>query len=377
MMNQDRIFFVKHEISNKRKNMKKANLSGKEKFLVVRTDRMGDVILSTPVLEAIKSHFPKSHVAIMVSSYTKDVLNNNPHLDDVIIDDHKNVHKGIGGFFRLIKKMRGEKFDVCVLLHPTFRLAILLFLSGIRYRIGTGYRWYQIFFNRKIYQHRKKNLRHESDYNMDLLKPLGIKSQRILPRVYLSKGEENVADRIFEDLEMKKEDILLALHPGSGNSSLNLPIERFVQAADSLIEDMKAKVIITGTEREKGLANLMESYMRNKSINLVGKTNLRQLASLLKKADVLISNSTGPMHLSAALGTPTVAIFCPIFAAGPIRWGPCGDGHEVILPPVPICFKCKPKSCPHYDCMEKIKAEEIVSRVNLILQRRAVQKVNR
>ena len=354
--------------------MKKINLSGKEKFLIVRTDRMGDVILSVPVLEAIKSSFPKAHVIMMVSPYVKDVLNNNPHLDDVIIDDCKNIHKGIGGFFRLIKKIRGEKFDVCVLLHPTLRLAILLFLSGIRYRIGTGYRWYQIFFNRKIYQHRKKNLKHESDYNMDMLEPLGIKTQRILPKVYLSKSEENFADQIFEDYKIKKENVLLAFHPGSGDSSLNLPIKRFAQAADSLIEDIKAKVFITGTEGEKGLANLMESYMRNKPINLVGKTNLRQLASLLKRIDVLISNSTGPMHLSVALGTPTVAIFCPIFSAGPIRWGPCGDGHEVILPPVPICFKCKPKSCPYYDCMEKIKAEQIVSRVKLILKEKIMER---
>jgi lipopolysaccharide heptosyltransferase II len=357
--------------------MKKLNLTGKEKFLVVRTDRMGDVILSTPVLEAIKSVFPQSRITMMVSPYTKELLNNNPHLDDVILDDYKDNHKGIKGFFRLMKKARNEKFDVAVLLHPTFRLAILLFLSGISYRIGTGYRWYQIFFNRKVYQHRKKNLKHELDYNMDLLKPLGISSQRILPKVYLSEAEKNFSDGIFENFEIKKSefgpveaDLLLVIHPGSGNSSLNLPIKRFAQAADSLIENMKAKVIITGTEKEKALANLMESYMRNKPINLVGRTTLRQLASLLKKCDVLISNSTGPMHLAAALGTPTVAIFCPIFVAGPIRWGPYGEGHEVILPPVPICFKCEPKRCPHYDCMEKIKAERIVSKVKSILKER-------
>jgi ADP-heptose:LPS heptosyltransferase len=357
--------------------MKKINSTGKEKFLVVRTDRMGDVILSTPILEAIKSSFPGSYVAMMVSPYTEKVLDNNPHLDDVIVDDHKDIHKGIKGFFRLVRKIRNEKFDVSVLLHPTFRLAILLFLSGIRYRIGTGYRWYQIFFNRKVYQHRKKNLKHESDYNMDLLKPLGISSRRILPKVYLSKAEENFACRIFENFEKKKpefgsieKDILLAVHPGSGDSSLNLPIKRLAQAADSLIQDVKAKVIITGTEQESELATLMEGYMRNKPVNLVGQTNLRELASVLKKVDVLISNSTGPMHLAAALDTPTVAIFCPIFAAGPIRWGPCGEGHEVILPPVPICFKCEPKRCPYYDCMEKIKAERIVSKVKSILKER-------
>jgi ADP-heptose:LPS heptosyltransferase len=344
--------------------------------LVVRTDRMGDVILSLPVLEAMKSAFPELRLTVMVSPYARDVLDNNPYPDDIIIDDHENVHGGIGGFFRLVKSVRSRKFEVCILLRPTLRLALLLFLSGIRYRIGTGYRLYQIFFNRKIYQHRKKNLKHESDYNMDMLRPLGITGERILPRVYLSKAEENLANPMLEDLGIREEDTLLALHPGSGDSSLNLPIKRFAQVADMLIQNLRAKVIITGTERERRLADLMTSYTRNRPIDLVGRTNFRQLASLLKKVHVLISSSTGPMHLAAALGTPTVAIFCPIFAAGPIRWGPRGDGHEVILPPVPICSKCKPRSCPHYDCMDKIKAEEIVRRVELILQRRPLQKVS-
>jgi ADP-heptose:LPS heptosyltransferase len=357
--------------------MRKISLSGTEKFLVVRTDRMGDVILSLPVLQAIKSAFPESRLTMMVSPYARDVLDNNPHADDIIIDDHENLHRGIGGFFRLVRSVRNRKFDVCVLLRPTLRLAFLLFLAGIRYRIGTGYRLYQIFFNRKIYQHRKRNLKHESDYNMDMLQPLGMTGERILPRVYLSKAEENLANPMLEDLGIREEDTLLALHPGSGDSSLNLPIKRFAQVADMLIQNLRAKVIITGTERERRLADLMTSYMRNRPIDLVGRTNFRQLASLLKKVDVLISSSTGPMHLAAALGTPTVAIFCPIFAAGPIRWGPCGDGHEVILPPVPICSKCKPRSCPYYDCMDKIKAEEIVRRVDLILQTRPLQKVNR
>ncbi len=357
--------------------MRKINLSGKAKFLVARTDRMGDVLLSLPVLEAIRSAFPESHVTIMVSPYTRDVLANHPYLDDIIIDDHEGVHRGVGGFLGLIRSIRRQKFDVSVLLHPTFRLALILFLSGIRYRIGTGYRLYQMLFNRKIYQHRKKNLRHESDYDMDMLEPLGIKTQTALPKVYLSKGEENLADRILEDFGIKEDDILFAIHPGSGNSSLNLPVKKYAQVADILIEEKQAKVIITGSDDEEGLASLMEGCMRNKPINLAGRTNLRQLASLLKRVHVLISNSTGPMHLSAALGTPTVAVFCPVFAAGPIRWGPRGDGHEVILPPVPICSKCKPRSCPHYDCMEKIKPEEILRRVDLILQRKPLQKVNR
>ena len=110
--------------------------------------------------------------------------------------------------------------------------------------------------------------------------------------------------------------------------------------------------------------------MRHEYIDLVGKTTIPQLKVVLKNCDVFISNSTGPMHLACALGTPTLAIFSPVFAAGPVRWGPYGEGHQVIMPPVPVCFKCKSQKCPHYNCMEKVKAEQIVSKVGLLLKER-------
>ncbi len=350
--------------------MKKLNLTGKERFLVIRTDRIGDLVLSTPVPEAIKSGFPESHIAMMVSPYAADVIENNPHLDQVIIDDAGNRHKSIKGFIRLVKEIRKGNFEVGILLKPTLRLAVLLFLAGVKHRIGTGFRFYQIFFNRKVYVHRKVNLKHEVEYNLDLLRPLGIVPQRISPKVYVSPQEEVYASKTFEEFRLTPEDIVVVIHPGSGDSSLNLPAKRFGEVADELVEKINAKIVFTGSEREKNLIGFIRNHMRHESMDLAGKTTLCQLKGILKNCNVLISNSTGPMHLACALGTPTVAIFCPIFASGPIRWGPYGEGNQVIMPPVPVCFECKPKSCPHYDCMEKIKADQIVDQVCSILKKK-------
>ncbi len=350
--------------------MRKLKLTGRERFLVVRTDRIGDVVLSTPVLESLKSRYPEAHVSMLVSAYAADVLKNNPNVDDVIIDDLENRHRGPKGFSVLVKEVKRKDFDVGILLRPTLRLALLLFLAGIRYRIGTGYRFYQVFLNRKVYVHRKMNLRHEAEYNLDLLQPLGIGPQKVLPRVYLSSEEEFFARQTWKELKLTWEDAVVVIHPGSGDSSLNLPPKRFAQVADILAEKTNARIILTGSEKERGLADFMKGNMEHSVIDLAGRTNLRQLAAILKKSDVLISNSTGPMHLAAAVGTPTVAIFCPVFAAGPIRWGPYGEDHEVVLPPVPVCSECEPRKCPHYDCMEKIKADYIVSKALSVLNKR-------
>jgi lipopolysaccharide heptosyltransferase II len=356
--------------------MRKLRLTGKERFLVVRTDRVGDVVLSTPVLEAIKTRFPEAHLTMMVSSYAAEVVKADPNLDDVIIDDQADRNRGAKGFLMLVKKVKGGKFDVGILLRPTFRLALLLFLGGVRYRIGTGYRFYQMLFNRKVYVHRKRNLRHEADYNLDLLKPLGIRPEKIVPRVHVAPEAESFAQQIWREFEITPDDTVVVIHPGSGDSALNLPATRFAQVADRVADEFNARILLTGMDNEKELVDFVEGRMRHEAVNLCGGTNLMQLAAVLRNADVVISNSTGPMHLAAAVGTPTVAVFCPIFAAGPIRWGPYGEGHEVVLPPVPVCEKCKPKSCPHYDCMDRIKAEHVVTKVRAVLKRQRASRVD-
>ncbi len=346
--------------------MRKVNLKGRERFLIVRTDRIGDVVLSIPVLEAIKRRYPDSQVTMMVSPYTKDLLLHNPWLDKIILDDQP----GLKGFFRLVRLLRKRRFDVAVLLRPTLRLALMLFFSGMKVRIGTGYRAYQVLFNYKIYQHRKTIEKHELEYNLAMLAPLDISSQGLVPRIFLSPEERRSSRRTLEDLKVRKEDVKIVVHPGSGQSSLNYPLEKLARLADKLIEGFSAKVILTGSKKELDLSRRLKRWMRNEPIDLIGRTDLRGLCGILEEADLVISSSTGPMHLAAALGTPVVAFFSPLFVASPERWGPYGKGHEVVMPRVKTCYKCKLQKCPDFNCLEMIDPDEVLSRVRKILNRK-------
>lgn len=349
--------------------MKKLKLTGTEKFLIIRTDRIGDLILTTPVPEALKRSYPKCHVTMLVSPYTKDLLKNNPWVDEVITDDNA----GLKGVLKSIKMLRQGKFDVAVLLRPTLRLAFLLFFSGIRARIGTGYRAYQLLFNYKIYQHRKTIEKHELEYNLDMLAPLGVFPEKILPKIYLSPEEENYSRRIYDDLNIKRDDLKIVIHPGSGGLSLNYPLEGFAALADKLIEELSANVILTGNKKELAQSEKMKSLMKYQPFDLTGKTELRQLCSLLKGANLLIANSTGPMHIATAVGTPVVALFSPLGVASPKRWGPYGEMNEVVIPPVGTCKKCKSEKCPEFNCMEKIDPEEIISKVKRVLRDKSLK----
>jgi lipopolysaccharide heptosyltransferase II len=346
--------------------MKKVKLKGREKFLIVRTDRIGDVVLSLPVLEAIKRKYPDSQVTMLVSSYTRDLLLNNPWVDETIIDEQA----GLGQFYRLARLIREGKFDVAVLLRPTLRLALLLFLSRIKVRIGTGYRAYQVLFNYKIYQHRKTIERHELEYNLDMLAPLGISSEGSVPRIFLSAEEGKSSRRMLEDLNVNPQDTKIVIHPGSGHSSLNYPLEKLALLADKLIEGFSARIVLTGSKKESDISEKLKGSMVNQPIDLTGKTDLRALCALLNAADLFISSSTGPMHVAAALGTPVVALFSPLFVASPKRWGPYGEEHEVVLPPVSTCYKCEPEKCSYFNCMDMIEPDEILSRVKNILSKK-------
>lgn len=120
-------------------------------ILIVRTDRIGDVVLSLPMAAIVKKHYPECKVTFLLRQYTKPLAENNPFIDDVIILRESNGKPSVGQNVALLK----NRFDACVVAYPTYAISLILFLSGIRTRIGTGYRWYSFLFNKKIYDHRK------------------------------------------------------------------------------------------------------------------------------------------------------------------------------------------------------------------------------
>ena len=343
---------------------KNIQLRGNEKILLVRTDRIGDLILSTPVAEVLKQKVPKAQIDFLVAPYTAPILKNNPFINEIILDDNRSIK----GFLKLREVIKQKKYDVAIVLHPTLKLAWLLKSAGVPCRIGTGYRGYSFLFNLKHFQHRKTVEKHELEYNLDMLKVLGLEPQKILPKLYLSANEKNEADIFLKRFGINSDDIVVLVHPGSGGNALIWPVEKFGELADKLIDSYSVKVLVTGQADEKILAEKMKSRMKHSFLDLTGKTDLRLLSAIIEKVDLLVCNSTGSMHIAASLGISTVALFCPIFTASPKRWGPYGEGHTVILPPVPPCKNCSPVKCERGNCMDLITVEEVFEKAGAVLK---------
>lgn len=336
------------------------------KILIIRTDRIGDLIASTPVFESIKKARPDSYVAAMVSPYTRDLLKNNPFVDEIIVYDRDGTHKGFKGLLDLARGLKEKRFDAVITLFSNFRLGLLVYMAGIPIRIAPATKIAQVFYNRRVLQRRSQSIKHEADYNLDLLKVLGIEETVRVVGLWTDRESEDAANRFITAGGLSKaseERRLIGIHPGSGGSAGNWSAERYAEMADKLIYDYGYSVVLTGSIKEKELLSRVSGAMRNKpSIYLSDK--ILNFAALLKRFSVFVSSSTGPMHMAAAQKVPTVSIFSPVRACIPVRWGPIGNRQRVLMPDVPMCERCIKERCDYYDCMEMITVETGINAVN-------------
>lgn len=323
------------------------------RILIARIDRIGDVVLSTPIPREVKRKYPDSFVAVLVKEYTKDIYINNPYVDEIIIYDEDRVNSNFG---KDVKKMRRFKFNHALMLLPNERLNWLLFFSGIRKRIGVSRKLYQ-FLSFTKYVKRKKYipLRHEADYCLDMIRKIGIEPQSINPEIYLGKDEKHKVSNL-KSLLSNTNKIIVGINSTSGNSAPNLQVAEYKKIINKLLENDYIKVVLTDYDPPAELLNINGVDCINK-----GK-QLRESILNLAAVDILLSASTGPMHIAAALKVKTVSLFCPLTACSPKLWGPLGNKSKIILPEESYCSTVcpgDPKKCD-FSGKDGISAEKVV-----------------
>lgn len=324
-------------------------------ILVVRTDRIGDVILSIPLAGVIKKKYPACKVSFLVKDYTKDLLFSNKFIDEILI-----LKEGDGKVLinENVKMIKAKRFDYAITVYPTFVIALIVFLSKIKNRIGTGYRWYSIFFNKKIYEHRKNAQKHELEYNLNLLSAIGIeniKQEQIEFNIHIDKLSRNKVLSILSENRVDLKKPVILIHPGSGGSSVDLPVSKFKELVSSLDDEIKKQIVLTGSEKEK---QICEEIADEKILNTAGKFNLNELTALINEAKIFIANSTGPLHIAAALGLNVIGFYPNNRVTSARRWGPYTD-KKVIFQPKTECDDCKKEQCINKNCMNSIEIAKV------------------
>ncbi|UCE18466.1 MAG: glycosyltransferase family 9 protein [Gemmatimonadota bacterium] len=347
------------------------------RILIVRTDKIGDVTLSLPVVSALKRNFPSSSVDMLLSPLTRELVSGHPHVSEIVIDDEKGQHKSFSGFLQLVALLRSRRYHLAILLHPTFRLALALFLAGIPRRIGSGYRWYQLLFTDKIYEHRRFASKHEVEYNLNMLDPLGGVVENVRFNIRVHPDAIHKIESKLRRNGMNASERFVILHPGSGGSARDWPAYKFAELGDRIVNELGLQVIITGNRDETALVAEVSRRMREKPLLEACQLTMKEYIALIQRSHLFVSNSTGPMHIAAAIATPVIALFPPIVHCGPRRWGPYGEGHAVIMPRIPHCKRCVEDACPFFNCMEGIHVTEVFSAVREILEKYPQKKILR
>ncbi len=334
-------------------------------MLIVRNDRIGDVVLSLPLAGLIKKHYPDCKITFLLRNYTKDIANGHPNIDKVIILKEDNGRIPV---WKNVNQLKKGSFDASIIVYPTFITALIIYLARVKFRVGSGYRWYSFLFNKKVFEHRKYAEKHELEYNVNLLKVFGIEesisTKNVLYDIHINKTSMEKVDKILTDSGVEFEKKIIIVHPGSGGSAIDLPIEKFSVLVNNLSLLDEANIIITGNEDEKNICSTISA--NTNAIDLSGKFNLSEIICLISLSEIFISNSTGPIHIAAALGISTVGFYPKIRACSPERWGPYTQ-NKVIFTPEIECNDCTREQCERLNCMNSIDIENVTKEVTKLI----------
>lgn len=288
---------------------------------------------------------------MLVQSRVYELIEDYPAIDNVIKIEKVTV-SGIS------KICREGKYDLAIAVYPEFSLALGIKLGGVKFRLGTGYRWYSFLFNLKHYQHRKAALKHESRYNLDLLEELNIiYNKELTPRIkvsdeYLLKAINKINESNTGKMLNFGENYIIIHIPSLGSAKVwsDANFRKLIQLIISG-DNPDIKLVLTGTESEKHhIFSVIKDLDNDVRIFTAVNLSLKEMAALLSRAKLFLGNSTGPIHIAAAVGTYVVGLYSPVKVESPLRWGPLTESKKIFVPK---------NDDDSRDVMDDIKPEEV------------------
>jgi predicted lipopolysaccharide heptosyltransferase III len=321
-------------------------------ILIIKLRYIGDVLLATPTLRAIKAARPDVSVAMMVNRGSEEVLVENPDLDEVLVLDKGSL----AAQWRLIVGLRRRRFDTVIDLTDGDRSAFLTWISRAPDRIGFNdeQRWRGRCYTAVV---RAESAGHRIERDLASLIPLGIPAGDRTPRLWLTAEDERRADELLDRLDVTRQRPIMVLQPGARYWFKAWPFERFAELADRLSAEYGGQVLIGGSEQERDLAQRICRAAKSQPISMAALSGMRTFAAVLKRSALFVGNDSGAMHVAAAVGTPVVALFGP---SNPSEWGPRGGAVEVIYKGLD-CRACFHPTCHRgeQNCMKLISVDEV------------------
>ncbi|MFH1288076.1 MAG: glycosyltransferase family 9 protein [bacterium] len=334
------------------------------KILLIHLRRIGDILLCTPSIKAIREYYPCSEITFLTEEPFYDVLNGNPYLDNIVLLQEEEK-KDIGKYVKFLRKIRGMGFDLIIDFYGNPRSSLISFVSGGKYRVGFDYPLRQYFYNVRVPL--DANNRYVAQVKFDLLRAVGVYPKDENLNIFIPNDVKAKVENFLKKEEINNYENLIAFSPTSRRQSRRWLPERFAELGDRLIKSGKKVIFIWGPGEKEYIDSII-NLMKQKPI-IPFETTIKETAGILEKCQVLVTNCNGSKHLAVAVGTPTICLCEPSEVP---CWNPVSDMHLAVSKDVSCAGCAKNEDCPDMKCMKLITVDEVetaVKRMSLVASR--------
>jgi heptosyltransferase II len=327
-----------------------------ENLLIRSTNWIGDAVMTTPAIRAIRKNFPNARISLLSKSWVAPVFEDSPHIDQIISYDFEGEWKTI----RAARTLAKSRFDAAVLLQNAFEAAWVAYLAKIPIRIGYDTDARRMLLTHPVRRLSKIRKLHQTHYYNEILKGVGLTTDGTWLELYLSSKDHDSALKILKRANICETDFIVGINPSAtfGSAKQWFP-ERFARVSDRLNKKFRSKTIIFGGPGDRELGADIMKMMNASAVDLSGKTTLKEAMAIIARCGMFITNDSGLMHIAAALNVPQVAVFGSTNFAATGPWSP----RARIVRSIVSCSPCLKQKCPlgHRECMKKISVDKVVT----------------
>lgn len=338
-----------------RKDQQRIDPSKIKKILLIRLRRIGDIILTTPAVSALRNAFPSAFISYIVEEPYRELVEGNPCLDKVYVLKKKQRSKD---FWKFIRQIRKEKVDVVIDFHSGPRASLITLFSGAKLKIGYRIKYRNFIYDIKLPRSSERGPIHSVENHINLVKALGISITPSFP-AFIPEAQEKEAEKVNKvirenKLEGKK---IIVLHISAGNEFRDWGADNWIQTINLLAQQPEVRIVLVGAAEDKKAEEEILKKSKAATLSLVGRLNLRELREFISHSSLFVGPDSGPMHIAATTSTPIVALFGPTLPANFAPW----QAKATLIEKNLDCRPCKQRTCIHEDfrCLKTIKPEEV------------------
>jgi heptosyltransferase-3 len=335
-----------------------------KKILLIQLRRIGDVLMTTPAVKAVKKRFYNAKITFLTEKPCDEIFYNNPYVDEILLH---NRSWGIKEYLKFIYELRKRQFDLVIDFFGNPKSAQMTFFSKAKYRLGFKFRLRHLAYTVKVAFPSDKNL-YAPLHKLYLLKPLGIEDNDYGIEFFPSPADYKYAEETKQKLGIKEDDFVIGLCPVSPREYRRLPTQKFAYIADKLIERYNAKILFIWGPNEKGFIDEVKDKMKykNNTLDNYEVPTLGQLRALFEKIDIYVGNDNGLRHIAISAQLPTITVFGP---SNPHNWTPPNDKLHRFVTYDPGCKEnCNLAKCTNYPCIIEVSQTEYLDKIENFIE---------